>query len=303
MSMSTGDVRQPSGKLGTKAVAADGKKPGPATASQVKSSQARTGQDKSGQGSSKSAQSRPSQGKPGQSRQGQGKPGGLAKSGGGKGRKPMAPIKVNQARNWGPIMMFGGAGLVAVLIIGFAAFALANRPNPAQWRENAAAIPGINVFLESNPEWFTPPPEGNHQAGSLTYPSTPPVGGTHNGRWQSCMGDVYPAEIPKEQAVHSLEHGAVWITYRPDLPQDQIDRLADRVEGRDFMMLSPFPDQDAPISLQAWGYQLKVDNAGDARIDNFITHLRQNATQEPQAGCQGGITDTGTAPIDLPQTQ
>ena len=39
--------------------------------------------------------------------------------------------------------------------------------------------------------------------------------------------------------------------------------------------MSPYPGLDAPISLQAWGYQLKVDNADDPRIDDFIKALRQ----------------------------
>ena len=47
--------------------------------------------------------------------------------------------------------------------------------------------------------------------------------------------------------------------------------------------MSPFAGLDKPISLQAWGYQLKVDNASDGRIDEFIKALRVNATIEPGA--------------------
>ena len=43
--------------------------------------------------------------------------------------------------------------------------------------------------------------------------------------------------------------------------------------------MSPVDDLDKPISLQAWGYQLKVDNADDARIDEFIKALRMNASR------------------------
>jgi hypothetical protein len=135
--------------------------------------------------------------------------------------------------------------------------------------------------------------------GQLVYPMSPPAGGPHNGRWQNCMGDVYRAEIAKEHAVHSLEHGAVWVTYRPDLPPKQIDALVHKVDGVEYTMLSPFPGLDAPISLQAWGYQLKVDRADDRRIDEFITVLRRNATLEPGAPCSGGITDTSPVPFDL----
>jgi hypothetical protein len=104
--------------------------------------------------------------------------------------------------------------------------------------------------------------------------------------------------------VHSLEHGAVWVTYRPDLPKDQVDTLASKVRGQEFMLMSPYEGLDKPISLQAWGYQLKVDSASDERVDEFIRSLRSNASIEPGIGCSGGVTATGTTPRELqPQGQ
>src|SRR5690606_16808468 len=139
-----------------------------------------------------------------------------------------------------------------------------------------------------------------HLPGKIEYTKyIPPVGGLHNNAWQNCMGDVYDAPIANEHAVHSLEHGAVWITYRPDLPKDQVEKLAERVRGKEKMMMSPYEGLDAPISLQAWGYQLKVDHADDKRIDDFIKALRVNASIEgPNALCANGVTETGTTPRD-----
>jgi hypothetical protein len=195
--------------------------------------------------------------------------------------------------------MFSIAGLLAVGIIAFGAIAVFRNEHKTPWQQRAAAIPGIHNYLASNPDWFKVPPEGNHKSGILTYPTSPPVGGIHNPTWQNCMGDVYDSEIAKEQATHSMEHGAVWITYRPDLPKDQVEKLASKVRNQTFMLMSPYPGLDTPISLQAWGYQLKLDNANDSRIDAFIDALRQNATQEPQAGCSGGITDATPTPLDM----
>jgi hypothetical protein len=162
-----------------------------------------------------------------------------------------------------------------------------------EWPERAAAIDGLVNYREENPDMLT----RDHQAGQLPYEVIPPVGGNHNGAWQNCQGNVYAEPIASEHAVHSLEHGAVWLTYRPDLPADQVDTLAALVEGNDKLFMSPFPDLDAPISLQAWGYQLKVDNASDDRISEFIRTLRVNASIEgPSARCDGGITSTGTVP-------
>jgi hypothetical protein len=220
---------------------------------------------------------------------------------GGGGRKITGPVKVAERRNWGPIFLYGGTGLVALLIIGFGAWPMLRSATQGSWQKQAAAIPGIVNYIDPHsPNYNEAATERNHMSGTLTYPMSPPVGGNHNPIWQDCMGDIYTSQIANEHAVHSLEHGAVWITYQPGLPQDQIDKLATKVRDKEFMMMSPYPGLDSKISLQAWGYQLKVDNANDPRIDQFINALRKNATQESQAGCSGGITDATPTPLDLP---
>jgi hypothetical protein len=159
----------------------------------------------------------------------------------------------------------------------------------ADWATLAAAIPGID---DQHTKTFGQ----SHVTGKVDYPDTPPIGGNHSGVWQNCMGDIYAEQIANEHAVHSLEHGAVWITYDPSLPADQVAKLESKVRGVPYMMLSPYPGQESPISLQAWGWQLKVDNADDPRIDEFIRTLRINASQEPGAPCSGGTTAVGTTP-------
>jgi Protein of unknown function (DUF3105) len=148
-------------------------------------------------------------------------------------------------------------------------------------------------YRKTNPAALT----RDHKLGRISYPMSPPAGGPHNPIWQNCEGNVYEAPIASEHAVHSLEHGAVWITYRPDLPRDQVDALANRVRGSEYLLMSPYPGLDRPISLQAWGYQLKVDSASDKAIDAFIATYRRNASLEPGAPCGAGITTTGTEPL------
>jgi hypothetical protein len=236
-------------------------------------------------------------------------------AGGGKGRKPITPVKVTQQRSWGPIALLTAVILVAVGIVGFGAFfivkdmratsaaeakqkaedALEKKEAGTPWTERAAAIQGIVNYTAQKPAWLT----NNHKAGKLSYAVSPPVGGDHNPTWQNCMGDVYKAPIANEHAVHSLEHGAVWITYDSKLDSKQVAKLAERVTGREYMLMSPVDNLGSPISLQAWGYQLKVDNADDSRIDAFIRALRKNDSQEQGAACSGGITRTGTTPYDM----
>jgi hypothetical protein len=132
---------------------------------------------------------------------------------------------------------------------------------------------------------FKPEADRNHiTSGTVTYDSAPPIGGNHSPYWADCAGTVYPQAIANENAVHMLEHGAVWITYKPGLAADQVAQLSQLVNGVDHMAMSPYPDLDSPISLQSWGYQLKVDSASDPRIQKFITDLRTNQKTTPEYG-------------------
>jgi hypothetical protein len=233
---------------------------------------------------------------------GQGKPPASGKPGGagsrpagkpgsrpaGKGKKPITPVKVSGGRNWGPIAIGGVVAVIVLAIVGYAIFAVAK--GSRSWEDRAADIKGIvNYRLQKNPAIDA----RDHKDGTLTYVTNPPVGGAHNGVWQNCMGDVYDAPIANEHAVHSLEHGAIWVTYKQGLDAADVATLQKKVEGKDYMLMSPIAGLDHNVSLQAWGYQLKVDDASDSRIDAFIKALRLNAAMEPGAACSSGNTTTG----------
>jgi hypothetical protein len=226
---------------------------------------------------------------------------------GGGLRRPVAPFKVIQGRNWGLVSLFVTVGLIAAGIIGYGGYAVYQ--NGRSWQDRAASIDGIVDYRAKDPNApdYVDSRQGfyRHLEGAVQYPVQPPVGGRHNAAWQRCQGDVYDAPIANEHALHSLEHGAVWITYRPDLPKDQVEALAAKVRGTDHMLMSPFEGLDRPISLQAWGFQLKLDNANDGRIDEFIRALRVNASTEGNATCSTGnyVNVTGTTPRNMTPSQ
>ena len=118
-----------------------------------------------------------------------------------------------------------------------------------------------------------------------SYAQSPPVGGRHSPAWLKCQ--VYDTELPKENAVHSLEHGGVWITYRPDLPAAQVTTLTGKtILNREFVMVSPYAGQTSPVVVSAWGLQLSVDSADDPRIDQFIrTYAGGDQGGEKGVGC------------------
>jgi hypothetical protein len=144
-------------------------------------------------------------------------------------------------------------------------------------------------------------PAGNHVNADqrVAYDQTPPFGGAHDAVWAACTGIVYPTAIRNENAVHSLEHGAVWITYDPErLTAEQIDGLAVMVEGQPYTLMSPYPGQDTPLSVQSWGHQLKLQDPQDRRLVEFIEALRLNesAYPEPGASCASPYFDIDNPP-------
>ncbi|PIM72866.1 hypothetical protein CTU88_03230 [Streptomyces sp. JV178] len=131
----------------------------------------------------------------------------------------------------------------------------------------------------------------NHVTKSVTYPMTPPVGGDHNPVWQNCNGDVYDKAIKNENAVHSLEHGAVWVTYNDKASEADVKALAAKVKKTPYTLMSPVEDQKDPIMLSAWGHQRTVTSATDPNVDKFFQKFVQGQqTPEPGAACTNGIS-------------
>ncbi|MFE1952325.1 DUF3105 domain-containing protein [Streptomyces sp. NPDC059524] len=131
----------------------------------------------------------------------------------------------------------------------------------------------------------------NHVAKKVTYPMEPPVGGDHNQVWMNCNGDVYGKAIPNENAVHALEHGAVWVTYNGKASDADVAALEKKVKATPYSLMSPVEDQKDPIMLSAWGHQRTVKSAADPALGAFFERFVQGRqTPEPGAACTGGLS-------------
>ena len=132
-----------------------------------------------------------------------------------------------------------------------------------------------------------------HVSGPVDYPETPPVGGAHDPTWQNC--GFYSEAIVKERGVHSLEHGAVWVTYRPGLAGDQLDILRQLASSQSHILVSPWAGGlPSPVVTSAWGRQLGLDSAADPRLAEFVRAFRTGPqTPEPGAPCTGGRSTPG----------
>jgi hypothetical protein len=198
-----------------------------------------------------------------------------------KGRtRPPANV-VTPQRPWGLIAAAVVVAVFAAAVLTYAVLKV-NAAN-ADKVTSADDIAGVKSYDY--------PAGQQHVDTAVDYAESPPVGGPHAPppSWADCTGTVYTVDIRHENAVHSLEHGAVWITYNPDdVSQADIDTLAKLVENKNGRMLSPYAGLDAPISVQSWGHQLKVDSAGDKRIKQFADFFTLNNafTPEPGASCE-----------------
>jgi hypothetical protein len=253
-------------------------------------SKAGTGKTPAGKVStSKTAAGKSTAGKVSTSKTSSSKTTGLAKPPVGRPpvRKPLSSRKgksiVNQKQTpWGMIastvavVLFAAAVVIVVIVTH-------KSDSPAG---GGYTHPEIAAAKQINGVIYKPEPNHTHIQGHIKYNSSPPVGGNHSQYWADCTGTVYKAPIANENAVHMLEHGAVWVTYNAKtLPADQLAVLEKYVSGIDRMALSPYPNLKTPISLQSWDYQLFIDkpNASDPRIAKFIAALKFNPTTTPES--------------------
>jgi len=170
----------------------------------------------------------------------------------------------------------GAAVVVAAVIIGLV---LSNGGPSAP-----SSGPPTAVFAETN---------HTHVSGTVHYNRNPPAGGPHSAVWLNC--GVYAQPVPNQNAVHSIEHGAVWVTYRPGLTASELSLLRQVVESlyegpQRYVILSPYPGLPAPIVASAWGAQLHVDNVSNPALVSFIRRFEGgDQGGELKGPCSGGI--------------
>lgn len=111
------------------------------------------------------------------------------------------------------------------------------------------------------------------------YISNPPTSGQH---WpNSSAKGIFDKSLPDEQLVHDLEHGYIWISYKPDAPDDVKNKLKEIVQKDDWkIVLEPREKDDQIIALAAWGRVLNLDNLDEKKIKDFISTYRNRGPEK-----------------------
>ncbi|MBD0711591.1 MULTISPECIES: DUF3105 domain-containing protein [unclassified Streptomyces] len=179
------------------------------------------------------------------------------------------------------LITLGVSGIVVLGLVGFGTYVLTQRPDK-------------DGPIAGEKSWDPKKLGRTHVETPVKYEMTPPVGGDHSQIWANCDGDVYKKPLAQVNAVHSLEHGAVWVTYNKKASPDDVKKLEDKVGKTKYTLISPLDEQAGALMLSAWGKQVTVDSAADPRVDAFFTKYVQGPqTPEPGAACTGGIGADG----------
>lgn len=214
-------------------------------------------------------------------------------------RNARSVVTATKPRPWGTVAAVLAVLLFAGGIFGYAFLRYDERRTFTPTAENqdpSTQIDGVvtEEYGPGNRGHINPPQR-------VAYDHFPPFGGPHDSTWAACDGVVYTQAVRNENMVHALEHGTVWITYNPaEVTGPALDALRERVDGQPYLMLSPYPGLDSPISLQSWGHQLKVNDAADERIDQFIQALRLNEYTYPEPGASCDVVPGGFDPTNPP---
>ena len=197
--------------------------------------------------------------------------------------KRKLPKRNTSPRNKIPVWVWLAGGAVVLILAVAGLFYLGT-----QGQASAALgdIEGLVIF---------PDPGRQHVDGDIEYDQLVPPGGTHNPAWLNC--GIFDEPVRPENVLHSMEHGAVWLAYAPDLPQDQVEILRDLVrqersrQGEPLIILAPYPGLETPLVATAWRAQLELEDASDERLQAFVDRFQRGPyTPEPGASCAfGGV--------------
>lgn len=166
--------------------------------------------------------------------------------------------------------------LIVLIIIGTFGFIVINkknnppveRPGIAQKDLGRQHVQGIENRPNKGSE---PPTSGDHAVMPLP--------------WQ-----IYNQEIPDGSTIHNLEHGGIYISYRPDLSKDQIDKIQalffEPFSEENFtpnkVIMAPRALNESPIVMSSWMRSMKLQSFDADKMEQYY-RLNIGKSPEPTA--------------------
>lgn len=164
---------------------------------------------------------------------------------------------------WGSVLVWGL--LIVLLVVGLVWLVLRSGPDPI----------GETFALQGREHI---PVGAEHPA----YNSNPPTSGSHYA--SAAEWGVYDRALSDEQLIHNLEHGGIWISYRPGLIESAVVELrAFAKEHPKSVIVTEREQNDSMVSVAAWRMLLKLDSVDMDQVKQFYK-ANKNNSPEPLAG-------------------
>lgn len=166
-------------------------------------------------------------------------------------------------------------GIIAVLILGSVGFITVKQKNaPPELPKLGVEQPDLgNKHITAPLPNTAPEPPAS---GDMTSPVP-------------CRGSEL--EVPDTGVIHAMEHGGVYISYRPDLPSDQKSKLtalftkpfSNPKFAPNKAIVAPRAANGSPIILTSWKRNLKLESFDEAKIMDYYL---QNVSKSPEGSAQ-----------------
>lgn len=138
--------------------------------------------------------------------------------------------------------------------------------------KGAKLLPGVVEFQSQGAAHVQP--GSQHQP----YNSNPPTSGPHYP--QPAAWGIYENQLADETLVHNLEHGGIWISYKPDLLAEEkakLNEIAGRYKSK--VVLEPRVQNETAVALAAWQRLKKLDSVDEAAITEFIATYKNRGPE------------------------
>ncbi len=114
----------------------------------------------------------------------------------------------------------------------------------------------------------------------------PPTSGDHG---DPVPPQAYSQELPDYNTIHNLEHGYIYVSYQPDLPQEDIEKLTSLFFNRsneEFsptkVIMAPRAANESPIVLSSWRRSMTFESYDEQQMmDYYLSNV--NKSPEPTA--------------------
>lgn len=173
-----------------------------------------------------------------------------------------------------PIVAWIGLVTVIVIIVGLVIVSQTQQGTEENTggARPAKLLAGVAEFESQGANHIQP---GSQQP---QYNSNPPTSGPHYP--QPAAWGIYENQLADKTLVHNLEHGGIWISYRPDLPDEQkakLKEIAGRYKSK--VVLEPRAQNETLVALAAWQRLLKLDAVDETRITEFISTYKNRGPE------------------------